>query len=116
MLVLPRHGHILIYIWAIEKDEHSQGVVQITGKLQTQEKISHVMKTSSYRGSFAPRIHEPRYRERSILKMPRPDAIQRYYRIKYSEFRGLVYLAVQERERLGTTKVLQCIELQRRQR
>ena len=99
--VSPRHGRILIYVWAIEQDEHSKRIIPVLDEVRT---CADVDGEASPGGQdvFVPWVLSS---DNARPKMPRteqsqnvpPDAIRRYYHMfSKDELRGLVQSAAQE--------------------
>lgn len=96
--VSPRHGRILIYVWAIEQDERSKRTIPVTHTGASEEYpcgqdvfVPWVLSAENARTKV------PRPEQTLNAPKDRPDAIQRYYHMfAKDELRGLVQLAVQE--------------------
>ena len=98
--VSPRHGRILIYVWAIEQDEHSKRIIPVPTRedicVDTEERCP------SGQDVFVPWVLSS---DNARSKVPSggqtrnvpPDAIRRYYHMfSREELRVLVQSAAQE--------------------
>jgi len=97
--VSPKHGRILIYVWAIEQDEHSKRVIPVTHTDGSEEypcgQDVFVPWVLSAIGNARTKVQ--RTEQTQNVTEDRPDVIQRYYHMfAKDELRELVQLAVQE--------------------
>lgn len=95
--VSPRHGRILIYVWAIEQDEHSKRIIPVPGKAREGSPCGQDV--------FVPWVLSPGDARAKVqtteqpqnVSENKPDAIRRYYHMfAKDELRGLVQVAAQE--------------------
>jgi len=102
--VSPRHGRILIYVWAIEQDEHSKRIIPVLDEVRT---CANVDGEASPGGQdvFVPwvlssdnaRSKAPRTEPAQDIPKNAQDAIRRYYHMfAQGELLGLVQKAAQE--------------------
>jgi len=97
--VSPRHGRILIYVWAIEQDEKSKRVIPVPAR-EGLYADADGERFSSGQGQdvFVPWVlcsdnARPKVQSQNVP----PDAIRRYYHMfSKDELRGLVHSATQE--------------------
>jgi tRNA (uracil-5-)-methyltransferase TRM9 len=100
--VSPKHGRILIYVWAIEQDEHSKRIIPVP----TQEGIcvDAEERYASGQDVFVPWIlssdnARPKVPSGGQAQNVPPDAIRRYYHMfSREELRVLVQSAARELE------------------
>ena len=102
-VVSPRHGRILIYVWAIEQDEHSKRMIPVPGKARTCTGTGEGCPCGQ--DVFVPWVLSPGDARAKVqtteqpqnVPKNKPDAIRRYYHMfAKDELRGLVQLAAQE--------------------
>src|SRR6267378_7025306 len=104
--VSPRHGRILIYVWAIEQDEYSKRVIPVPrGETGTRTDVDSEPKISG-QDVFVPwslctdkaRSDAPKMKEAATDAPERkPEKIQRYYHMfAKGELSQLVRAAAQE--------------------
>lgn len=100
--VSPKHGRILIYVWAIEQDEQSKRIIPVPAR-EGLYADADGEQCSSGRGQdvFVPWLLSDNARPKvpkteQSQNLP-PDAIRRYYHMfSRDELRGLVQSAAQE--------------------
>jgi len=102
-VVSPRHGRILIYVWAIEQDEHSKRIIPVPGKARTCTDTGEGCLCGQ--DVFVPWVLSPGDARAKVqtteqpqnVPKNQPDTIRRYYHMfAKDELRGLVQLAAQE--------------------
>ncbi|KAH9180481.1 hypothetical protein EDB89DRAFT_2110581 [Lactarius sanguifluus] len=104
--VSPRHGRVLIYVWAIEQDEYSKRIVPVPGKeTGTHTDVDGELSTSG-QDVFVPwslstgraRSEAPKMKEVAGNALETtPEVIQRYYHMFAKDELGqLVRVAAQE--------------------
>lgn len=101
--VSPRHGRILIYVWAIEQDEQSKRIIPVSAREGLYADADEERYSSGHgQDVFVPWVLSS---DNARPKVPRteqsqnvlPDAIRRYYHMfSKDELRGLVQSAAQE--------------------
>jgi tRNA (uracil-5-)-methyltransferase TRM9 len=101
--VSPRHGRILIYVWAIDQDEQSKRIIPVSTREGLHTEADGEQCSSGHgQDVFIPWVLSS---DNARPKMPRteqsqnipPDAIRRYYHMfSKDELRGLVQSAAQE--------------------
>ena len=100
--VSPRHGRILIYVWAIEQDEQSKRIIPVSAREGLYADTNGERYSSGHgQDVFVPwvlssdnaRPKVPKEQSQNVL----PGAIRRYYHMfSKDELRGLVQSATQE--------------------
>jgi tRNA (uracil-5-)-methyltransferase TRM9 len=100
--VSPRHGRILIYVWAVEQDEQSKRIIPAPAREGLYADADGERCSSGHgRDVFVPWVlssdaHPKVPRTEQSQNAP-PDAIRRYYHMfSKDELRGLVQSAAQE--------------------
>jgi len=101
--VSPRHGRILIYVWAIEQDEQSKRIIPVPPREGPYADADGERYSNGHgQDVFVPWVLSS---DNARPKVPRteqsqnvpPDAIRRYYHMfSRDELRGLVQSAAQE--------------------
>jgi tRNA (uracil-5-)-methyltransferase TRM9 len=112
--VSPRHGRILIYVWAIEQDAHSKRVIPVSGTAPRTcaDADAEGEWNTSGQDVFVPWVLSSGCTRPEVLcteeaqnaPKTKPDAIQRYYHMfAKGELDQLVQTAAQEmRLKVGT--------------
>ncbi|KAF8275098.1 hypothetical protein EI94DRAFT_1768400 [Lactarius quietus] len=103
--VSPRHGRVLIYVWAIEQDEHSKRVVPVPDRETGAHADVDGEPSASGQDVFVPwslatgkaRSEATKIKEASDTPETTPEVVQRYYHMfAKGELGKLVQAATQE--------------------
>ncbi|KAI0005963.1 S-adenosyl-L-methionine-dependent methyltransferase [Russula compacta] len=97
-VVSPRHGRILIYVWAIEQDEHSKRIIPVPGQGRASGDADGEQHPNG-QDVFVPWVLSsvPRTEQAQTETNNRPDVIRRYYHMfAEGELDELVQNAAQE--------------------
>ena len=96
--VSPRHGRVLIYVWAIEQDEYSKRTVPVPGKeIGTHTDVDDEPRTSG-QDVFVPwSLSTGKKEVTKSAPETTPEVVQRYYHMfAKDELSQLVQVATQE--------------------